>query len=44
MQNHGQSHWTAVKQIPKYLKGTIDHGVVLGGPSALELQCFNDAD
>ena len=30
MQNPGQSHWTAVKHILKYLKGTRDHGVIFG--------------
>ena len=40
----GKSHWTAVKQILRYLKETIDHGVVLGGNSELKLQGFTDAD
>ena len=44
MQNPGQSHGTTVKQILKYLKGTNNHGVVLGGTSKLKLQGFTDAD
>ena len=44
MENPGQSHWSAVKHILRYLKGTIDHGVLLGGTQALTLKGFADAD
>ncbi|GKF74445.1 hypothetical protein Tco_0220777 [Tanacetum coccineum] len=43
-QNSGQRHWTAVKNILKYLKNTKDMFLVYGGDSATELgvTCYTD--
>nr|GEW51594.1 hypothetical protein [Tanacetum cinerariifolium] len=44
-QNPGESHWTAVKNILKYLKNTKDMLLVYGGDSTIELgvTCYTDA-
>jgi transposase InsO family protein len=42
--NPGMTHWSAVKRIIRYIKGTIDHGIVLGGDTQLKLEGFSDAD
>jgi len=42
--NHGQAHWTAVKRIFRYLKGTINHSILFSRPNDLELHGFGDAD
>ena len=41
--NPGIQHWTAVKRILRYLKGTSKLGITLGGPE-LELQLVGYAD
>lgn len=38
------THWTAVKRILRYLKGTLTHGLQLCTSSTLSLQAFSDAD
>lgn len=38
------SHWTAVKRILRYIKGTVSHGLVFQRSSSLALTCFSDAD
>jgi hypothetical protein len=44
-QNPGISHWTAVKRILRYLKGTSKLGVTLGGTEeTLQLVGYADAD
>ncbi|GJT08970.1 hypothetical protein Tco_0843432 [Tanacetum coccineum] len=44
-QNPGESHWTAVKNILKYLRNTKDMFLVYGGDSKTELgvTCYTDA-
>ncbi|GJW84497.1 putative RNA-directed DNA polymerase [Tanacetum coccineum] len=44
-QNLGESHWTAVKNILKYLRNTKDMFLVYGGDSTTELgvTCYTDA-
>ncbi|GKD82893.1 retrotransposon protein, putative, ty1-copia subclass [Tanacetum coccineum] len=43
--NPGESHWTAVKNILKYLKNTKDMFLIYGGDSTTELgvTCYTDA-
>ncbi|GJU75501.1 hypothetical protein Tco_1272571 [Tanacetum coccineum] len=43
--NLGESHWTAVKNILKYLRNTKDMFLVYGGDSTTELSvtCYTDA-
>ena len=39
------THWTAIKRVLRYLKGTKDQGIVFRQkPDALELQVYADAD
>lgn len=38
------NHWQAVKRILRYLKGTIDHGLILKPSSSPTLFAFFDAD
>jgi hypothetical protein len=40
----GQEHWTAVKRILRYLRGTPDLKLTLGGTSKLVLNGYADAD
>jgi len=42
--NPGLEHWTAVKRILRYLKGTEDLGLVLGGSTSVSLHGYSDAD
>ncbi|GJZ41910.1 retrotransposon protein, putative, ty1-copia subclass [Tanacetum coccineum] len=44
-QNPGESHWTAIKNILKYLRNTKDMFLVYGGDSTTELgvTCYTDA-
>lgn len=45
MQNPGRPHWTAVKRIYRYLKGTSNVGLILRKPSdGLTVRVFTDAD
>jgi len=46
-ENPGRPHWTAVKRIMAYLKGTLNHGIVFGKKEeeeALQLYGYTDAD
>lgn len=38
-----ENHWTAVKRILRYLKGTTDHGLLLRHASGSTLHAFTDA-
>lgn len=38
------SHWTIVKWILRYIKGTVSHGLIFRRSSSLALTCFSDAD
>lgn len=44
MQQHLESHWLVVKRIPRYLAGTIDHGLDMQRSSILNVVGFCDAD
>ena len=44
MHSPSQQHWTHLKRILRYLKGTIHHGLFLGKASFLSLTAFSDAD
>lgn len=37
-------HWTAVKRIFRYIKGTINHGLLFTKSSSLALTYFSDVD
>lgn len=39
-----ETHWTHIKQILSYLKGTIHHGLFLSKYSSLDVTTFSDAD
>jgi hypothetical protein len=43
MQNPGRAHWEAVKRVFRYLKGTKDTCLVIGG-TGKGLEAFSDAD
>lgn len=38
------AHWTVVKLILHYIKGTINHGIFFNKSSSLTLNYFSDAD
>ena len=44
MTNPGPLHWTAVKRIFRYLKGTMDHGLSYGGSPISQVVGYCDAD
>ncbi|WJZ87192.1 hypothetical protein VitviT2T_006593 [Vitis vinifera] len=44
MQNPTEEHWKAVKQILRYLQGTLQHGLHLKKSSSLDLVGFCDVD
>ena len=44
MHNLTTAHWSAVKRILRYVKGTINHGLLFTKSSSLALTCFSDAD
>ena len=39
-----ESHWTAVKRILRYLRGTTSHGLHITRSSSFALHGFTDAD
>ena len=44
MQQPSTLHWSAVKRLLRYLKGTLNHGLFLRKHSPLHLHAFADAD
>ena len=42
-ENPGRQHWKAAKHVLRYLKGTMDHGVTLGGDSYFNSSCYADS-
>ena len=44
MINLGPLHWSAVKRIFRYIKGTMDHGLSYGGSPNLPVVGYCDAD
>ena len=40
----GRSHWTAVKRVLRYLKGTANHGIVFRGGASGNIVGYSDAD
>ncbi|OMO75963.1 Reverse transcriptase, RNA-dependent DNA polymerase [Corchorus capsularis] len=39
-----QNHWSALKRILRYLKGTINHGLLLKRDTGFNITAFTDAD
>jgi hypothetical protein len=37
-------HWGLVKRLLRYLRGTIDHGLVLHGGSSTDIATYSDGD
>ena len=37
-------HWIAIKRIFRYIKGTINHGLLFTKNSSLAITCFSDVD
>ncbi|XP_066365583.1 uncharacterized mitochondrial protein AtMg00810-like [Miscanthus floridulus] len=46
MEDPQEDHWAAVKRLLRYVKGTVDQGIVFPetDKSGLQLTVFNDAD
>ncbi|XP_066373905.1 uncharacterized mitochondrial protein AtMg00810-like [Miscanthus floridulus] len=46
MEDPREDHWAAVKRLLRYIKGTMDHGIVFPkiSGSRLQLTMFSDAD
>ncbi|OWZ03591.1 Integrase, catalytic core protein [Phytophthora megakarya] len=46
LNNPGLTHWSAVKRILRYVKGTLNYGLVVNGrgSDALQLKAFVDSD
>ena len=44
MHSPTETHWTALKRVLRYLKGTIHHGLYLNKNSSLTLNAFSDSD
>ena len=46
MEDPKEDHWAAVKRLLRYVKGTVDHGIIFfkTGRSRLQLTVFSDAN
>ncbi|XP_066358018.1 secreted RxLR effector protein 161-like [Miscanthus floridulus] len=46
MEDPREDHWDAMKRLLRYVKGTVDQGIVFSktGESRLQLTVFSDAD
>ena len=46
MEDPREDHWAAVKRLLRYVKGTVDQGIIFSKTdrSGLQLTVFNDAD
>lgn len=44
LERPGLNHWNAVKRIYRYLKGTMDTGLLLSGGTDFELRGYSDSD
>ncbi|XP_066375229.1 secreted RxLR effector protein 161-like [Miscanthus floridulus] len=46
MEDPREDHWAAVKRLLRYVKGTVDRGIIFPktGGSMLQLTVFSDAD
>ncbi|RWR98561.1 hypothetical protein B4U79_05827, partial [Dinothrombium tinctorium] len=44
LNNYDQTHWTAAKRVLRYLNGTRNYYLYLGGNSKIEMKCYVDAD
>jgi hypothetical protein len=42
--NPGMNHWIAVKRILRYLNGSRNNGIILGGTNKITLHGYSDAD
>ena len=42
--NPGKEHFAGVKRVLRYIKGTLDKGITLGGSEDLTLRGYSDAD
>ena len=44
MSKPNETHWSGVKRVMRYLRGTATHGLVYDGSKGTELLGFSDAD
>ena len=44
MQRPGKEHWVGVKRVPRYVRGTLNYGLVFRHSDVFKLQAFSDAD
>ena len=46
MEDPREDHWATVKRLLRYIKGTVDHGIIFlkTGGSRLQLTVFSDVD
>ena len=44
MHSPRETHWNLVKRILRYLRGTIDCGLVISSSTSTDLKAYSDAD